>query len=126
MLPDAICYFFDVRDSVSHIWGDFIKPFAPCAGAKCAGNNVFCFITKNSTPCASPREYLRHTLNAMHHAPRTTCPTFMKKFLSIALCACNFCAMRSAPKKASLFAPRPKLNSRRAPNFYEIDPWSYT
>ena len=35
----------------------------------------------------------------MRHAPCATRPTFMKKFLSIALCACNFCAMRSAPKK---------------------------
>ena len=94
---------------------NFIKPFAPRPSAKCAGNNVFCFIKNNSTLCGSPRAYLRHTPHAMR-------PTFMKEFLSIALCASYFCAMGSAPKKSSLFASRPKLNLRHAPNFYEIDP----
>ena len=55
---------------------------------------------------------------AMRHVLRTTRPTFMKEFLSIALCASYFCAMRSAPKKASLFVPRPKLNLRHAPKIF--------
>ena len=90
---------------------DFIKPFTPCAGAKCAGNNVLCFIKNNYTPCALSQAYLCHT-------PRATRPTFMKEFLSIALCASYFCAMHSAPKKASLFVPRPKLNLRHAPKIF--------
>ena len=67
--------------------------------------------------------YLRHTPHAMRYALRATRPFFMKEFLSIALCASYFWSMRSAPKKASLFALRPKLNLLRVPNFYEIDPW---
>ena len=53
----------------------------------------------------------RHALCAMR-------PTFIKEFLSVTLCASYFCAMRSALKKASLFVPRPKLNSRRAQKLF--------
>ena len=103
---------------------DIIKPFAPCAGAKCAVTNVLCFIKKNSTLCALSRAPSAIHLMpcAMRHGLCATRPTFMKEFLSIALCACYFCAMCSALKNASLFVPRPKF-LRHTPNFYEIDPW---
>ena len=119
------------RGELNFCWPgvDFVKTFAPRPGAKCAGNNVFCFIKKNSTPCASPREYLRHTPNAMRHAPCAMrhAPNFYEEIAYL---------LRSAPV---IFAPcalrRKKLRylrraqnwiraMRRAPNFYEINPWS--
>ena len=117
---------------------DFIKPFAPRPGAKCAGNNVFCFIKKNSTPCASPWAYLRHTPHAMRYAPWATrhAPNFYegilvycalrRLFLRHGLCAEKSFAICAAPKIE--LAPRPKFFApcamRRPPNFYEIDPYT--
>ena len=117
---------------------DFIKPFAPCADAKCAGHNVFCFIKKNYTPCASPRAYLRHTPQAMRYAPCAMphAPNFYEGILIYyALRQLFLCHTFCAEKSFAICAP-PKIESRRAqnffvpcamrraPNFYEIDPWS--